>query len=416
MSRVSSDTVGMRRPGGSCTVELVRASCSQYKQPATADRTHVLSIFRSSKPKETPPPRPEPTSKPEVPTKMSAETSLVLDALGTMLQLYGKYVFDTDSSSASEARATAHAWMLHATMGAARPGATENRPAGGLLYRDWKGLTQYFAGSRRDEAEYVGRALGDLRDSVWAFVAALHQLVLEEHEEGRIAAEHFARVTAAVAGSSTEQLKRETVAAIAVMENLMITRRDRQRQQFTVLAEKLKSIGRELEDARRESTVDPLTELPNRRGFDDYVTRSIELHSLLGQPASLIMIDVDNFKQINDTFGHPAGDDALRQVGRALARTFLRRVDFVCRLGGDEFGVILQETGHDGALVLAEKLRRTMKNVLDAQRGPEPKLEYTLSIGIAELQLGDDAVSWAQRADTALYAAKHAGRDQIICS
>ncbi|MBV6521976.1 MAG: hypothetical protein MNPFHGCM_02120 [Gemmatimonadaceae bacterium] len=347
---------------------------------------------------------------------MSAETTLVLDSIGTLLQLYGKHAFDTDSCSALDARALAHAWMLHATMGAPRPGAAEPRPAGGVIYRDWKGLTQYFGGSRRDEAEYVARALGDLRDSVWAFVSALHQLVLEEHEEGRIATEHFARVKAAVAGNSTEQLKRETVAAISVMENLMVARRDRQRQQFTALADRLKSLGKELEDARRESALDPLTRLPNRRAFDDYATRTIELHSLLGQPASLLMIDVDNFKQINDTFGHASGDEALRQVGRALARTFLRRVDFVCRFGGDEFGVILQETGSQGAAALAEKLRQAIADVRASASDSESPLEFTLSIGIAELRLGDDVVSWTQRADAALYAAKDAGRDQVVAS
>lgn len=345
---------------------------------------------------------------------MSPESSIILDSIGTLLQLYGKHSFDTDSASASTLRATVHAWMLHATIGAPRPGATDQRPGGGVLSRDWKGLAQFFGSARRDESEYVGRALGDLKQSIWAFVSALHQLVLEEHEEGRIASEHFARVKAAVAGSSTEVLKRETVAAIAVMEQLMATRAERQRQQFTSLAEKMKGIGRELEDARRESSLDPLTRLPNRRSFDDYITRSIELHSLLSQPASLMMIDVDNFKEINDTYGHTVGDEALRLVARALARTFLRRVDFVCRYGGDEFGVILQETGHQGASALGEKLRRALRDVLASQPPSGARLDFTLSIGIAELQLGEDAVSWTQRSDTALYGAKRAGRDQIV--
>ncbi|MFN8574398.1 MAG: GGDEF domain-containing protein [Gemmatimonadaceae bacterium] len=348
-----------------------------------------------------------------MPAKMSPETSLVLDTLGAVLQLYGKHAFDTDTAGAADTRNLVHAWMLHATMGATRPGSSEERPAGGVLYRDWKGLVQYFGGTRRDEAAYVTRALGDFRDSIWAFVSALHQLVLEEQEEGRIATEHFTRVKAAVTSNSTEQLKRETIAAISVMENLMVARRERQQRQFTVLADKLKSLGRELEDARRESALDPLTRLPNRRSFDDYITRSIELHSLLGQPACLMMVDVDNFKQINDAFGHPVGDEALRQVARALSRTFLRRVDYVCRYGGDEFAVILQETSHDGATALGEKLRRAMREVLAAQQGSEPKLECTLSVGIAELQLGDDAMSWTQRADAALYTAKRAGRDQV---
>ncbi len=377
----------------------------------------MLSIFRSLRPKKTPPPLPpELPPEPAVPATMAREISLLLDSMGALLQLYGKFAFDTDTSSASETKATIHAWMLHATMGLPRPGSSENRPAGGVLYRDWKGLTQYFGGSRRDEAEYVGRALGDLRDSVRAFVSALHQVVIEEKEEGRIVAEQFARVKDAVAGNSTEELKRETIAAISAMENLMVARRDRQRQQFTVLAEKLKSVGRELDDARREGSLDTVTRLPNRRAFDDYITRCIELHSLLGQPACLLMIDVDNFKQINDTYGHPMGDEALRQVGRALARTFLRRVDFVCRYGGDEFAVILQETAQDGAVALAEKMRRAMSNVLDGQLVGDPKLEYTLSVGIAELQLGDDGDAWSRRADAALYAAKRAGRNRVICS
>lgn len=338
---------------------------------------------------------------------------MVLDSLGAMLQLYGKTAFDTDSMSAGDARALVHAWMLHATMGAPRPGATDARPAGGVIYRDWKGLLQFFGGMRHDEATYVNRALGDFRDSIWAFVSALHQLVLEEHEEGRIANEHFSRVKTAVSGNSTEQIKRETLAAISVMEGLMVARRDRQQQQFTLLADKLKSLGRELEDARRESALDPLTHLPNRRSFDDYVTRSIELHSLLGQPACLMMVDVDNFKHINDEFGHPVGDEALRLVARALSRTFLRRVDFVCRFGGDEFAVILQETAYDGAATLGEKLRRTMRDVQAAGQESGHDLDFTLSVGIAELQLGDDARSWAERADAALYCAKRSGRDQV---
>ncbi|MCC7324209.1 MAG: GGDEF domain-containing protein, partial [Gemmatimonadaceae bacterium] len=307
----------------------------------------VLSFFggKSARNGNSAPPTPAPAApEPEDNSAISKETGIVLDALGGLLQTYGKYAFDTDFRNGDDIRRLVHGWMLHATMGSPRPDHPADRPSAGVFYRDWKGLSQFVGETRRDESKYVTRALDDMRSVVWAFVAAIHQVVVEEHEESRIAGDHLGRMRVAVDSNSTDLIKREALAVVSVMEQLMAHRKERQRQQFAVLADKLKNLGRELEDARRESALDPLTGLANRKAFDEYISRSIELHSLLGQPASLMMIDVDNFKGINDQFGHPAGDTALRQVANVLSKTFLRRVDFVCRYGGDEFAVILQET------------------------------------------------------------------------
>jgi diguanylate cyclase len=343
----------------------------------------------------------------------SPETAVVLDSLGALLRIYGRHVFDTDVASADKTRTRVEEWRMHVTTGALSPHASTESATGGILDRDWNGLLVFFAGLRQDEREYVVRGVSDLRESLWTLVSTLHRAVLDEHEEDRIATDSLSRVRAAVADGTTEELKRESLAAVAMMESLMQHRKERQRLQFTVLAEKRKRIGRDLEDARRESALDGLTRLPNRRAFDEYVSHSIELHTLLGKPACLMMVDVDNFKQINDTRGHPAGDEALRRVARTLSRTFLRRVDFVCRYGGDEFAVILQETAIDDAFPLGEKLRRGMREVLGQQQAGEPLLDFTLSVGVAELTLGDDALAWTQRADQALYQAKHGGKDQV---
>ena len=377
----------------------------------------MLSFF-SSKPgrseKTSAPPVVPIVEPPDDKTAPSRETGLVLDALGSILQYYGKFSFDTDVRSADEARRLVHSWMLHATMGAKRPDHTDERPSAGVFYRDWKSLVQFFGETRRDENKYVVRALDDMRSVVWSFVAAMHQVVIEGHEESRIAGDHLGRMRIAVESNSTDLIKREALAVVTVMEQLMEHRKERQKAQFAVLADKLKSLGRELEDARRESVLDPLTGLANRKAFDEYVTRSIELHSLMSQPASIMMIDVDNFKHVNDSFGHPAGDLVLRQISNVLARTFLRRVDFVCRYGGDEFAVILQETKLDSAQLLAERLRRQVQALrpIDVPEGAEPP-QLTLSIGVAELMVGDDAVAWITRADSALYASKRAGRDTV---
>lgn len=392
----------------------------------------VFSFFGGRSPRsaktEAPSAAPVSLEPPDDKASISKETGIVLDALGSFLQVYGKYAFETDLRSAEEVRRLTHAWMLHATMGAPRPDHTQDRPSAGVFYRDWKGLSQFFGETRRDESKYVNRALEDLRSVVWAFVAAIHQVVVEEHEESRVAGDHLGRMRVAVDSNSTDLIKREALAVVSVMEQLMAHRKERQRQQFAVLADKLKHLGRELEDARRESAHDPLTGLPNRKSFDEYISRSIELHSLLGQPASLMMIDVDNFKRINDTFGHTTGDLALRQVANVLAKTFLRRVDFVCRYGGDEFAVILQETNLSNAQLLAERLRRQAQELrpieveatetaqASAQGAGEslpPGPQVTLSIGVAELAIGDTAVQWIKRADGALYQSKRAGRDTV---
>jgi len=360
---------------------------------------------------------------------VSRETGIVLDALSSILQYYGKFAYDTDARSSDEIRRLLHGWMLHASMGSPRPEHADDRPSAGVFYRDWKGLVQFFGETRRDESKYAVHALEDLRSVVWAFVSAVHHVVVEEQEESRVASDHLHRMRVAVESNSTELIKREALAVVSVMEQLVVHRKERQRAQFTVLADKMKRLGRELEDARREGTLDPLTGLANRKAFDEYITRSIELHSLLGQPACLMMIDVDSFKAINDGHGHTTGDMVLRQISNILSKTFLRRVDFVCRYGGDEFAVILQETKLENAQLLAERLRRQVQDVRvtdgaareevraaekagdAAEVSESPRV--TLSIGVAELTVGDDAVVWIKRADGALYHSKRSGRDTV---
>lgn len=379
----------------------------------------------------TPPVAKDPPAEPPRDEKeaVSRETGIVLDALSSILQYYGKFAFDTDTRSGDEIRRLLHGWMLHASMGSPRPDHADDRPSAGVFYRDWKGLVQVFGEARRDESKYAVHALEDLRSVVWAFVSAVHQVVVEEQEESRVASDHLHRMRLAVESNSTELIKREALAVVTVIEQLVVHRKERQRAQFTALAGKLKRLGRELEDARREGTLDALTGLANRKAFDEYITRSIELHSLLGQPACLMMIDVDSFKQINDSFGHITGDTILRQVSNILSKTFLRRVDFVCRYGGDEFAVILQETKLENAQLLAERLRRQVQDVRvtdgaareEVRAGEKPGGEsesveaprVTLSIGVAELSVGDDSVAWIKRADGALYHSKRSGRDTV---
>jgi diguanylate cyclase (GGDEF)-like protein len=343
------------------------------------------------------------------------ETALVLDALGAVLQFYAKHAVETDNEKQEQARETLTAWTRHVMVGSPRPGQQAgDRQASGILYRDWKGLVQFFGQYRREEATQTAGSIDNLRDVVWSFVSSIHRSLVEERLSEQKAMEQLERVRTAALNDSTENLRREAIACVIALEDVMKERQERLQEQMESMAGKVRALGEELEQARRESTLDTLTGLSNRKAFDGYISRSIELHTLLAQTATLMMVDVDRFKAVNDTHGHPAGDALLQQVAGALSQTVLRRCDFVCRYGGDEFAIILQETAKGPAMMLGDRVRAMLKQRhVSAPELPDPP---TLSIGVAELAFGDDAAAWIKRADAALYAAKAGGRDRVACA
>lgn len=358
--------------------------------------------------------KPTPVSKPPAVDPRAVaerETGIVLDTLGALLRAYGRDAFDIGKRQAADVDALVNAWALHATIGAPRPNHPDDRLGLPLLDRDWKSLIQGFSEIRREERHAVVTSVADLRAVVQAFISAARSLAIEEDEAHRSTAAVLERVRWATTADDTELLRREAVNAVESIYTLLRIRREQQQARFATLAESVRTLGQELEVAKTQAITDPLTGLANRKGFELEINRAIELHAMLNKPASLLMVDIDYFKAVNDSYGHQAGDAVLREVARALARTFLRRCDVVSRLGGDEFAVILPETAGDGAARLAERLRQAVNSVHDAV--PQMEMPPTLSIGIAELVLGDDAERWIARADQALYVAKQAGRDQI---
>ena len=164
------------------------------------------------------------------------------------------------------------------------------------------------------------------------------------------------------------------------------------------------------EEARRLSVTDPLTGAGNMRQLSTTLSREVERATRFGRPLTVLMLDLDHFKQVNDTLGHAFGDDVLREFARRL-EDCLREVDTVARYGGEEFTVILPETDVDGGTRVAER-------IIDAVRaepfGPgELRRAVTVSVGVAAFPAHGRSVTEVLRsADSALYAAKRAGRDR----
>ena len=154
---------------------------------------------------------------------------------------------------------------------------------------------------------------------------------------------------------------------------------------------------------------DHLTGLANRRRFERQLEREVGRVLRFERPFTLLMIDIDNFKNLNDTFGHDAGDDAIRRISRVL-REGTRGIDLAARIGGEEFAVLLVETGQTAGLEVAERLRVAIK-ALETPSGAR----ITSSIGVAECPTDAQTASGILKAaDVALYEAKRSGRDRVV--
>jgi two-component system cell cycle response regulator len=161
------------------------------------------------------------------------------------------------------------------------------------------------------------------------------------------------------------------------------------------------------------STRDELTDLYNRRYFMDVLEREIKGAERYDRKLALGMMDLDFFKRINDTHGHPAGDEVLQQVARLL-REFSRESDIPCRYGGEEFVVVLTDTSMGNARLFCDRFRKKLENHVIEYQGIS--LRVTVSIGVAGYfpASGQSITTFLSQADKALYAAKEQGRNRVI--
>lgn len=162
-----------------------------------------------------------------------------------------------------------------------------------------------------------------------------------------------------------------------------------------------------------EAERDFLTGVYNRKSFDRRLVEMLDGAKQQRQQICLMMVDIDNFKRINDQFGHPIGDEVLKTVAKSMTDT-LKGMDCIARYGGEEFAVILPNTPLAGGRVVAEAVRESIaRRALQHKTSHQNYGSVTVSIGLATLHVEDSAATLIERADKALYAAKHAGRNRV---
>jgi diguanylate cyclase (GGDEF)-like protein len=194
----------------------------------------------------------------------------------------------------------------------------------------------------------------------------------------------------------------------AIANNLLVVLSQRLRHGNSVI-NKIKGLLKEYE---HNATVDALTSLHNRRWLDSTMARVMHRCHKNNQALSVMMIDIDRFKNYNDNYGHLAGDIALRSVSQAI-KQYLRPEDMVARYGGEELFALLPGMDINSALTIAERLRLAIKQTKITNEDDEPLPCVTVSIGIAQMFDHDDPNKLIEAADRVMYTAKHTGRDKV---
>jgi diguanylate cyclase (GGDEF)-like protein len=174
-----------------------------------------------------------------------------------------------------------------------------------------------------------------------------------------------------------------------------------------------------LTENRKLSAIDDLTQLGSRRFFRKQFPREVERAARCAQPLSLMLCDIDLFKKINDTFGHTGGDDILRQFGPRLQKGLRASVDWVARIGGEEFAVVMPDTGYAGALAAARRMRTAVANT--PFKADKKSLPVTASFGLCTIERVPDgqpriAERLVKTADAALYRSKNDGRNRVTAT
>jgi diguanylate cyclase len=226
--------------------------------------------------------------------------------------------------------------------------------------------------------------------------------------------ESLAGVSAQIPGADREGLR-------AIIETLVQTTNEMEHanqtleQRLSASKQEINRLQENLEVVRNESLTDPLTSLANRKYFDDALAKAMADAPARHEPLSLMLADIDHFKQFNDNFGHLTGDQVLRLVATSLKQN-VKGQDTAARYGGEEFAIVLPNTILRAAVTVADHIRRAVMSKELMKRSTGEHLgRVTISIGVAALHEGDTPQSLIARADSCLYAAKRSGRNRVIC-
>lgn len=257
------------------------------------------------------------------------------------------------------------------------------------------------------------KAVRDAGERTQAALARLMELLQQAGVEGGRYGETLTGFSKELSSPLSPERLREMLEEIATETRSMIEEHCRLHSRFSETSAQLAQLRADLTTAQRLAVTDGLTGILNRRGFELALAEAASEASTADKPLCLLMVDIDNFKTFNDTHGHAVGDMVLRLVARVLSEGVTRQ-DVVARFGGEEFAVILPGVTLADAGILADRLRRTVSSRQLINRSRNENFgTITFSAGLTLYHPNEPLTNLIQRADMALYDAKHKGRNRV---
>lgn len=326
---------------------------------------------------------------------ISEEKATILHLIDT----YNKHLIEIDTQPVRQVRAI----LDEFAKGLAHPNpevAEKN------LFR----FRQFFASYRIDEYTYVQNTFDDFKNIIWDFADQLGEDLRFEQSNEHAVRQSLNQLREAVESNSIDVLRNKSREFIDHYIEVQSRKDERRSHRMDAIQKNLSSVKKQLMEANHHMRVDHLTGAFNRKSFDEQAGKYISLKKISTNAVSLIALDIDFFKKINDAYGHDMGDFVIKECVRLLKEVCHRETDFVARTGGEEFMILLPDHQIEHAIHKAEEILKRVRKEVFVQQGLE--LRFTVSVGIAELQNDETASQWIKRADQALYHSKQTGRDK----
>lgn len=263
--------------------------------------------------------------------------------------------------------------------------------------------------------KYLDDREKELRDIIDLLTKAMANLNVENRDFYQRVYDESEKIIEITRLDDIKKIKAALKHEVDRMREVVDIKRDQELRQMKVLAGQVSSLRDELEKAKEKSMTDGLTSAYNRLALDEYLVERVERSEVMKEGFTLLLLDIDNFKSINDKFGHPIGDRVLVAMVKKC-RTAIRSDDFLARYGGEEFAIVLPGASLKNGLKKAEQICQLIAATRYAAsyNQTEVHLSVTVSIGISAFKKGDTPGSMIERADKALYDAKRRGKNRAI--
>ena len=292
--------------------------------------------------------------------------------------------------------------------------ATETRPA--VLEKLIEECTSACRDFFRRASAFESERESEIKGLIETLTTAIDKLAGEAVSVNKQLTGHTDRFHRLVDVEDIRDLKRRISQEVTALNQFVAEKQEREEAYYSRLTKKIEVLQAKLAETEEAAALDPLTQIPNRGTFDATIRRWLARFSQQPQPFVLVLLDIDNFKRVNDTFGHPVGDRVLLAAARTIASQ-MRSDDMVARYGGEEFAILMAGS----SLRQAEPRVRELLTTISAavyefdHHGKHERLSYTMSAGATEVASSDTAESIVKRADEGLYDAKKRGKNCVVC-